>query len=59
MLGHDFGTCAAPDGALPVPARRAFIGQGAGGKASGVGMSQKEQKEVLQGFRRGGRVLYL
>jgi len=33
------------------PARRSFIGQGAGGKSSGVGMSQKEQKEVLAGFR--------
>ena len=38
---HCFGCC------------RAFIGQGAGGK-SGAGMSQKEQKEVLQGFRCAG-----
>ena len=30
---------------------RAFVGQGAGGKGSGSGMSQKEQKEVLAGFR--------
>jgi ERCC4-related helicase len=33
--------------------RRSFIGQGSGGKNSGGGMSQKEQKEVLEGFRCG------
>lgn len=39
------------------PRRSAFIGQGAGSTNRGAGMSQKEQKEVLQGFRQGAGFL--
>ncbi|PRW60577.1 Fanconi anemia group M isoform X3 [Chlorella sorokiniana] len=46
------GICEALKQHEPLITARAFIGQGAGGK-SGAGMSQKEQKEVLQGFRSG------
>ena len=43
------GACQHP---YPAPGHRAFIGQGTGSKkGGGTGMTQKEQKEVLAGFK--------
>ena len=35
----------------PLITARMFVGQGAGGKGAGSGMTQKDQKAVLAGFR--------